>query len=416
MSKSENIRPIKPSEASKVLRRCFRKKRSAFLWGPPGIGKSAIIFQIADEDSPRDEAGEMIEDKRVAVYDVRLLLMEPTDLRGMPRVAPGEDVMRWTAPSVLPPMYLEVRERDGETFTIDNIKTRADLAAAYGKVVERIPNERKSILFLDELTAAPTSLQAAAYQLVHDRRIGDYVLPDGCAVVAAGNRQSDRGVAYKMPTPLRNRFTHFEMQHDYQDWAVWAIGARVNPFVIAYLEEKRSDLFRFDPTSEDVAFPTPRSWEFVSNYMDDADEDPLEDHLLTQMVAGAIGIGVTSEFMAHREFARDLPKVRDILSGKAKKMNTKNTSAQFFLSAALCYAMSDAYKEASQKGKQADFNEMTENYFTFIMANFKRELVVMSVRAALKNHKIQFQTSKLKAWNTFYDQYGSLVAEAIHMN
>ena len=153
-------RTVRPSDVKAEVLACIKAQRPVMLWGPPGIGKSEIIEQIG-KDTKRN------------VIDLRLLLLEPTDLRGIPYFNSKENKMDWA-----PPVDLPSDPKD------------------------------TSILFLDEINAAPQSVQAAAYQLILNRRIGTYILPEGVSIVAAGNRESDRGVTYRMPSPLANRMLH----------------------------------------------------------------------------------------------------------------------------------------------------------------------------------------------------------------
>jgi MoxR-like ATPase len=160
--------------ARKAILKCFAKKRPAFLWGPPGIGKSEVVSGIVEE------LGGMM-------YDVRLGQMDPTDIRGIPFYNKDTGKMDWAPPIDLP---------DAET------------CAEYPVVV----------LFMDEMNTAAPAVQAAAYQLILNRRIGKYQLPDNVVMIAAGNRESDKGVTYRMPTPLANRFVHIEMRPDFATW------------------------------------------------------------------------------------------------------------------------------------------------------------------------------------------------------
>ena len=174
-----DVRIVKPSDIKDEVNYAFNRKRPIFLWGPPGVGKSEIVETITQERS-----GYMI--------DLRLALMEPTDLRGIPYYNEKTGQMMWAPPADLPTQ---------------------ELADQFECIV----------LFLDEMNQAPQSVQAAAYQLILNRRLGTYTLPDNVLIVAAGNRESDRGVAYRMPSPLANRFVHLEMGVDFDDWQVWAL-------------------------------------------------------------------------------------------------------------------------------------------------------------------------------------------------
>jgi MoxR-like ATPase len=154
--------------------------------------------------------------------------MEPSDLRGIP-FRSGE-LVEWAVPAILPDA-----ERHGP----------------------------EGVLFLDEITSAPPTVSAAAYQLILDRRLGAYEVPPGWAIFAAGNRQGDRGVTYSMPAPLANRFSHFEFEVNLDDWVAWAYASRVDERVVAFLRFRPELLFDFDPAHNPVAFPSPRSWEFA---------------------------------------------------------------------------------------------------------------------------------------------------------
>ena len=181
--------------------------------------------------------------------DLRLSLMDPTDLKGIPFYDKHEHSAVWAPPSVLP--------RDGE-----------------------------GILFLDELNSAPPAVQASAYQLILDRKVGEYELPEGWAIVAAGNRESDRGVVYRMPSPLANRFVHLEMDVDVDDYKSWAYTSGIDERIIAYIGYKNENLFTFDATKNEKSFATPRSWEFVDKLMKSA----IDEKLLLNSIGGAVGL------------------------------------------------------------------------------------------------------------------------------
>jgi hypothetical protein len=277
MSKSTDIsvRQVGPKAAKKSIRKAINVRRPVFLWGPPGIGKSDIVKQIG-EDANRE------------VIDVRLALWEPTDIKGIPYYNSDMGKMVWAPPSELP--------------------TDPDSTA---------------IIFLDELNSAPPAVQAAAYQLILNRRVGTYTLPKGVDLVAAGNREGDRGVTYRMPSPLANRFVHLEMKVDFDDFQDWATLNKVHPEVVGYVGFAKQDLYDFDPKSSSKAFATPRSWVFVSDLLSDAD---IDNDTLHNLVAGAIGDGLSVKFMAHRKVAGRMPKAGDILDGKVKTLDIKEVS------------------------------------------------------------------------------------------
>src|SRR5512134_2662413 len=211
---------MRPSHIAQILDREFQAAAAGthtpvMLWGAPGVGKSRIIAQIAARHG-------------VPLLDIRLSQLEPTDLRGIP-FRKGE-LVEWSVPSMLPD------------------------ARRHGA---------RGILFLDELTSASPTVSAAAYQLILDRRLGEYQVPPGWAIFAAGNRQGDRGVVYAMPSPLANRFSHLTVEVNIDDWAAWAFLAGMDERLIAFLRFRPELLFDFDPAQNPVVFPTPRSWEFA---------------------------------------------------------------------------------------------------------------------------------------------------------
>lgn len=234
---------MKPSRAQAVIERLLTTRWPAFVWGPPGAGKSSIVRQIAEA-------------REVPLIDIRALLLDPTDLRGIPAVEDG--AARWYPPSFLP------RSED-------------------------IPG----ILFFDELNAAPPLVQASLYQLVLDGRIGDYVLPPGWRIVAAGNRAEDVSVTFRMPAALANRFVHIDFEIDFEDWRTWALGAGVHPLVIGFLSVRRELLF--DMRQPERGFPTPRSWEMLSDTL-------RAFHSFAQaedIFIGIVGEGAALEFLGY---------------------------------------------------------------------------------------------------------------------
>lgn len=350
-------RTVSPNEAKKSIRKCVKIKRPVFLWGAPGIGKSDIVKQIGDEQGRN-------------VIDVRLSLWEPTDIKGIPFYNAALGTMSWAPPLEFPS-----------------------------------DPEDTSILFLDELNSAAPATQAAAYQLILNGRVGTYVLPKGVSIVAAGNRETDKGVTYRMPAPLANRFLHLELRTDFEDWQAWAVANNLHEQVVGYVGFAKQDLYDFDPRSSSRAFATPRSWSFVSDLLKD---DDLSESTLTDLVSGAVGEGLAVKFMAHRKIAKQMPKPEDILAGKIDKCNIREISAMYSLAISLCYEL----QTANQK-KIKDWDGMADNFFQFIMDNFTTELVVMASKVALTNYNLPFDASKLKNFDRFHKSYGKYIIQAM---
>jgi hypothetical protein len=233
----------------------------------------------------------------VPLKDIRALLLDPVDLRGLPFLG-ADHAAKWATPDFLP--------KDGE-----------------------------GILFLDELNAASAMVQAGCYQLVLDRRLGEYTLPEGWSIIAAGNRETDRAVTTRMPTPLRNRFTHLNFEVDVQEWCEWAIQSAICPEVIAFIRFKPDLLSAFDRDAN--AFPSPRSWEFVSRILKSAPARDIEHELFS----GTVGDGAATEFSAFLRTFRDLPNIDAILLNPHREPVPDNAAAQYAVASALAHYASD---------------------------------------------------------------------------
>ena len=353
-------RTLTPSKAKNALQFAMRKKRPIFLWGPPGIGKSDIVAQITAGLS------------NSYLIDIRLSLWEPTDIKGIPYFDANEGKMVWGAPSELPDEAM---------------------AAKYDHIV----------LFLDEMNSAAPAVQAAAYQLILNRRVGQYRLPDNVIIVAAGNREADKGVTYRMPAPLANRFVHLEMAVNFDDWFSWAVNNKVHQDVVGYLQFAKADLYDFDPKSASRSFATPRSWSFVSELLD----EQLDEGTTTDLVAGAVGEGLAIKFMAHRKIAASMPDPSEILAGKVKEMKSKEISAMYSLTVSLCYEL----KEASDANDKK-FDDKVDNFLRFAMDNFDTELVVMGIKLALTQYELPIDPDAVECFDEFHDRYGKYIKAA----
>ena len=352
-------RTVSPNKAKNSILRAFKKKRPLFLWGPPGIGKSDIITQIGLQMNAH-------------VIDIRLSLWEPTDIKGIPYYSANDNAMLWAAPAELP---------------------TEEFASKFKNVV----------LFLDEMNSAAPAVQAAAYQLILNRRVGQYKLPDNVLIVAAGNRESDKGVTYRMPAPLANRFVHLELEVDFDDWFQWAVANEIHTDVVGYLTFAKKDLYDFDPKSPSRSFATPRSWSFVSELLEDDDDEMTT----TDLVAGAVGEGLAVKFMAHRKVAANLPNPSEILEGKIKEMKTKEISAMYSLTVSLCYELKDACDKGDKK-----FDDKVNNFLRFAMDNFDTELVVMGIKLALTQYQLPIDPDEVECFDEFHERFGKYIKAA----
>ena len=278
----------------------------------------------------------------------------------------------------------------------------AEMAAMYDTI----------ILFLDELNSAAPSVQAAAYQLILNRRIGQYVLPDNVVIIAAGNRETDKGVTYRMPKPLENRFVHLELRVDFQDWLNWAVAPEnnIDPDVVGYVSFAKGDLYNFDPQSSSRGFATPRSWTFVSELLEDVDD--ITTSMQTDLVAGCVGEGIAVSFMSHRQVASDLPMPEEVLDGKVKKLETSEISAAYALATSLCYELRDRNINGEKSGKMDVFHKSFSNFISFMMDNFETEMVIMASRIAMQQYKLMPKQDKIERFEEYFNRYGRLVLDA----
>src|SRR6201997_2912019 len=206
---------MKPSALFEALHALIGQRVPLHIWGACGVGKSQIVDQVAT-------------DLNWQFLDIRAVQLDPVDLRGLPRISSNQ--AEW-----VPPKFL--------------------------------PTSGEGILFLDELTSAPQMTQAACYQLVLDRKLGEYDLPEGWVVIAAGNPASERGVHFSMPRPLRNRFVHLDLEPDFEDWCRWAVTAGIPPGIPAFLRFKPTLLHHPGVTSAANEGAPPRAWEMASKVL-----------------------------------------------------------------------------------------------------------------------------------------------------
>lgn len=327
---------MKASKLKQSLISLIDSKIPTFVWGNPGVGKSSLIRQIA-------------ESKDMKFIDLRLSLLDPTDLRGIPFFEADTKKAVWAKPEFLP-----------DTSSDD-----------YG------------ILFLDEINSAPPTIQAAAYQLILDRKIGEYTLPKNYAIIAAGNYESDRGVTYRMPTPLANRFIHLDFDLDFDEWKSWAYDTNIDSRIISFLAYKPQNLFTFDAKSKEKSFATPRSWSFVNDVL----KSSLDISLLEEVISGAIGKDSAIEFINYCKVMKDLPNIEEIINGTLKIV-PENNSVLYALCTGLTYAL-----------KKSESVETVTNILEYSL-ELPNEFSVMLVRD-LQKEGINVEAST--SWKTWSD-------------
>jgi len=263
---------MRPSQIASALSYLIDAKQPVMLSGSPGVGKSDVVRQVAKQ-------------RNIDLIDLRLSQLDPVDLRGVPSVDTKKHITTWNVPAFL-------------------------------------PVEGKGILFLDEINSAAQATQAAAYQLVLDRKLGDYTLPEGWAIVAAGNRATDRAIVNQMSTALKNRFTHLEYEVNNDDWCDWALRSNISIEVLGFIrfrpmllnefearndsEEERKRMQRIKSVN---AFATPRSWEFLSKVVQQSPTTDIE----YEPYSGIVGEGPAAEFMGYLKYYRNLPNLDALL-------------------------------------------------------------------------------------------------------
>ena len=321
---------MKPSNVFSALSHLVDRRRPAFIWGPPGAGKS---------DTVRDVAEAMALELR----DVRLNLLDPVDLKGFPTVSGtgAKRQMSWAPPDFL-------------------------------------PTKGRGILFLDEMNSAPQSVQAAAYQLILDRRIGDYQLPEGWTTLATGNRAADRAVVNAMPSALANRFVHIDFEVDASDWDKWASAHDVSDITRAFIRFRPNLLHSFNPTANERAFPTPRSWVFV----DDVVNGGLAADTEYELIKGTVGEGAAAEYLSFARLAKDLPSVDEILMNPDTAPVPTSPAGQY----AICTAM-DKKATPNSLGRLLTYAE-----------RLPTEFQVLFVRGAAQANRAITTTKEYIAW------------------
>jgi hypothetical protein len=281
-----------------------------FIHGSPGIGKSYIVNEIAKQNN-------------LGLIDVRLSQLDAVDLRGVPSIEDGQT--KW-----MPPVFLP-----------------------------KNPNA-KGILFLDELNSAPLSVQAAIYQLVLDRRIGEYFLPKGYKIVCAGNKIDDKGIVFKLPSPLINRMIHIVLEARYDDFKKWAIENEIHPFIIGFLGFRPDLLSSQIPSNSEInpAFCTPRAWTMLSNIL----KNQPDVSKITPIIYGSVGYGAGIEFSSFVKVYKKLPNVEAILKGMEQSVPDEPSSLY-----ALCAALIEKYQNIEEAKNLFIYSKLLPTEFAVML-------------------------------------------------
>ncbi|MBO7328489.1 MAG: AAA family ATPase [Lentisphaeria bacterium] len=247
---------------------------AVMIWGPPGVGKSAIVRSVAEKNG-------------CAFIDLRLAQMEAIDIKGLP--VPEQDGVHWKISSAYP--------RDEQS---------------------------RGILFLDELSACDRTIQTAAYELILDRKLGDdYRLPDNWLIVAAGNRIEDSASAISMSSALANRFLHVELEYNTGSWMEWAMRSNIHGAVSGLIKFKPQLLADMDEDSQNLerGFPTPRSWERTSLLLNRLSAGEVPEVLLQAMVCGLVGNSAGLELISFYNLYNEMQKIVEIMLDPASEIH-----------------------------------------------------------------------------------------------
>jgi hypothetical protein len=303
------------------------RHRTLFLKGASGVGKSDTVRQAAEVLG-------------VDLIDLRLAQLDPTDLKGIPY--PVDGVTQWAVPGFFP--------QDPES---------------------------AGILFLDEITSAPPAIQAAGYQLVLDRALGDYQLPDGWMIIAAGNRTSDRGVTYQMAAPLQNRVTELDVEHTLEGILDYGAGNGLDPRVMAFLSERADLVHKFGKEEYGKPFPSPRGWFAVSPILD----MDLPQAYKLDLIIGSVGHEAGIAFEAFLRVWDKMPSISKILAGEPEQVPTD-------LGTLACVTMGlSARLTAKGMDKAWDY-----------LMSMPREMSLLAIKLAYKRDKSLAQAKMFGEW------------------
>jgi MoxR-like ATPase len=456
-SSSIGFNRLKPSYIAEMIETIAATKISLYVHGSPGISKSAVARQVADKQG-------------MAFIDVRLSQMAPEDVRGVPFIGEIDHVkgLIWTPPLIFPrdlalsgiqtisytevirffnplgnnsihyctaPKFTVTAVTPGQTaliaasslndFTVRLVDATGE--AAVGSVLWQVHGAARAMLALEEFNAAPPSVMAASYQLILDRRIGDYVVPDGVMIIAMGNRDSDKGVTHVIPKPVANRFIHVEMEFDYDDFFNWGSANAMAPEVLGFLSNFPTKANDFQPDNPTLSFATPRTWEFVSRLLQSS--TPRSPAVLRAAICGAVGDAIGNEFLQHRRFMADMPAIDGIFDGSLTQFTPSNPSHETQIAYSVCIQLCAEMKRRADliaqhySGPPSRFDqyppreawfEQCDRAFGYIADNFRPDISLMAIRLALKTHQLAVFSPKMPRLYKFIKQHTSLILDKDH--
>lgn len=299
------MRSCSPTEASEELEVNGKAGINTMMWGPPGSGKSDIVYDYGVRIGAK-------------IYELRANLFDPVDVRGGLKV---------------------VEQKDG------SYRTR------YGVPEDYPPSDYTGLvlLFIEELPNAPKATMNALLQLLLSGRIGTYSLPINTIIVAAGNRASDRAAVHEMPTPVKNRFAHIELEPTVDDFCKWGVNNGIDESITSFIRYRPKLLHAMDATEN--AFPTPRTWAMLSKKL------PFIKNMFTGC-ASIIGDGPAGEYIAYRSIYKEVPDVLDII----KKPSTVKVPTEASALFATAGTVANAADQTTFKAIMKYVNRMPKEY------------------------------------------------------
>ena len=263
---------VNADQLKEALIRDFKIGLTPMVASSPGMGKSDIIRNIAEKF-------------KLKVVDFRVSQCEPVDMQGYPGViSNGDNQLRMT-------FHIP------EYFPIEG---------------DPIPEGYDGwLLFLDEFNSGNKQTEAAAYKLILDREVYKHKLHDRCLIAAAGNLTTDRAIVNTQSTATTSRLNHYRMRVDHKVWIDWANEHDIDHRIISLIKFKPELLHRFDPSTNELTFPCPRTWEFASKVISGA---KAIDHINKIRLAGTIGEGAAVELATYSEIYKNLPTIEQILA------------------------------------------------------------------------------------------------------